>query len=306
MTKPVSSLLAKLLKIRLNRFVRNLDGLERGDIEALHRVRVASRRIRELVPVLQLDGGRTRKLGRRLRRVTSRLGAMREFDVLLLLVDELHVSKPAHQAALRRVRARVVGDRDAARKRLKAKLPPDKLRRLGRRLKRVHEALSKRAEPQPTVQQARTLQWAIEARVARRATALQTAIESAGAVYLPERLHDVRIASKKLRYALELSEQTRGTRNTPPVRALKRVQGLLGRVHDLQVLLERVREVQAELVPPNLTAWSELNDLVTTLEDMCRRLHARYVRERTTIDALTRRKASNGAGQRQRADRKAG
>jgi CHAD domain-containing protein len=91
-TKPVSSLLAKLLKIRLNRFVRNLDGLERGDIEALHRVRVASRRIRELVPVLQLDAGRTRKLGRRLRKVTSRLGAMREFDVLLLLVDELHVS----------------------------------------------------------------------------------------------------------------------------------------------------------------------------------------------------------------------
>ena len=302
----MSSLLARLLNIRLNRFVRNLDGVERGDIEALHRVRVASRRIRELVPVLQLDGGSTRKLGRRLRKVTTRLGLIREFDVLLLLIDELHVSRPTHQAALRRIRAQVVSDRDSARKRLKGKLPPDKLRRLARKLKRVHDALSKRAVPKPTVEQARALQWAIEARVARRAAALQTAIESAGAVYLPERLHDVRIASKKLRYAVELWEQMRGARNSPPVRALKRVQGLLGRVHDLQVLIERVREVQAELAPPNLTAWSELNDLVTTLEDMCRRLHARYVRERASIDALTRRKGSNGAGLRQRIDRKAG
>jgi CHAD domain-containing protein len=304
--KPVSSLLAKLLKVRLNRFVRNLDGVERGDIEALHRVRVASRRIRELVPVLQLDGSSTRKLGRRLRKVTTRLGSIREFDVLLLLIDELHMSRPTHQAALRRIRAQVVSDRDSARKRLKAKLPSDKLRRLARKLKRVHDGLSKRGVAKPTVQQARALQWAIEARVARRAAALQTAMESAGAVYLPERLHDVRIASKKLRYAVELSEQTRGVRNTPPVRALQRVQGLLGRVHDLQVLIERVREVQAELSPPNLTAWSELNDLVTTLEDMCRRLHARYVRERASIEALMRRKGANGAAVRQRADRKAG
>jgi hypothetical protein len=41
----------------------------------------------------------------------------------------------------------------------------------------------------------------------------------------------------------------------PAVHALKRVQGLLGRMHDLQVLIERVREVQASLTPPSLAAW---------------------------------------------------
>jgi CHAD domain-containing protein len=192
------------------------------------------------------------------------------------------------------------------RKRLKSRLSKAALHRLGRKLDRVYEDLSDR-KGKASGDQLRALQWGIEARIARRATALQAAITAAGAVYLPDRLHDVRIASKKLRYALELLEQTRGERNTPPVRALKRVQALLGRVHDLQVLIERMRETQAELSPPNLTAWRELNDLVATLEDMCRRLHARYVRERAAVvDALTRRKGPVTAASRPRADRKAG
>ena len=41
-TKPVDNV-AKLLKTRLNRFSRGLEDLERGDVAALHRVRVASR-----------------------------------------------------------------------------------------------------------------------------------------------------------------------------------------------------------------------------------------------------------------------
>ena len=36
---------------------------------------------------------------------------------------------------------------------------------------------------------------------------LKVAIETAGPVYLPDRVHAVRIALKKLRYAIELAEQ---------------------------------------------------------------------------------------------------
>ena len=36
-------------------FTRVLTGVEQGDVRALHRARVASRRLRELLPVLQLD-----------------------------------------------------------------------------------------------------------------------------------------------------------------------------------------------------------------------------------------------------------
>jgi len=306
---PNANSVIKLLKTRLNHFAGGLDTVERGDVAALHRVRVASRRMRELIPVLQLQGNTGRKLGRRLRKVTRRLGVVRELDVLLLLIDELHVSRPVHQPALRRIRAEVAVARDAARKRLRSHLPIDTLRRLAKKLRRTVERLSEAQERSPRKRGERSdrdLRWAIDARVAQRSARLSDAMVGAGAVYLPERLHDVRIASKKLRYALELWERLRGERNTPAVRALKRVQALLGRMHDLQVLIERAREVQASLTPPSLSTWRELDELVVALEDMCRRLHARYVRERGALESLTRRAGTSGVASRLRADQKAG
>jgi CHAD domain-containing protein len=129
----------------------------------------------------------------------------------------------------------------------------------------------------------KTLTWAVDARVANRAARLASAMREAGAVYLPERLHAVRIAVKKVRYAMELSADLRGDRKPESIAPLKRMQELLGRMHDLQVLIEHVREYQASLTPPSLQAWRELDELVTTLEDMCRRLHARYVHERDAV-----------------------
>ena len=108
----------------------------------------------------------------------------------------------------------------------------------------------------------------------------------AGALYLPERLHVVRIAVKKLRYALELSVELAGLKTDADLRALKRTQKVLGRMHDVQMLIERVRAVQASLAPPNVTVWRELDVLMTSLEDECRMLHARYMRGRETLAAL--------------------
>src|SRR5262245_34996096 len=97
-----------LIKPRLDRFTRALRGLDDGDVKALHRARVASRRLRELVPVLQLPPDLARKLSRRLRKVTKRLGNVRELDVLLQLTDDLRASHPRHDAALRRLRSAIV------------------------------------------------------------------------------------------------------------------------------------------------------------------------------------------------------
>src|SRR5258706_6577413 len=114
---------SELLKRRLDAFGRMLKGTEEGDVRALHRARVASRRLRELMPMLQLGHGVSRKLARRLRSVTARLGAVRELDALLLSIDELHVSRRARGAALGRVGVTVAKDRDLARKRLATELP---------------------------------------------------------------------------------------------------------------------------------------------------------------------------------------
>ena len=134
------------------------------------------------------------------------------------------------------------------------------------------------------------MRWAVEARAAHRAVRLQAAARTAGGVYLPERLHAVRIELKKLRYALELSAELAGHKKTTPMfHTLRREQNVLGRMHDLQVLIDQVREVQASLSPPNVGAWRELDALVVALEDDCRRLHGRYVRERDKLMSITNR-----------------
>lgn len=271
----------ELLERRLGRFTRMLHGLDDSDIRALHRTRVASRRLRELLPVLQLQGKVTAELARRLQKITQRLGKIRELDVLLLLIESLRATGRHDVESLALVSTAIARERVEARKRLEARLPLRELRRVGAKLGKIGAAFKSddqgallRRAPQ------RALRWAVDARIERRGEALKSAIEHAGAVYLPERLHAVRIALKKFRYAVELGDEIAADgKLTAPLRLLKRHQDLLGRWHDRQVLIDRVRQVQASLMPPKVAAWRGLDQLVNALENDCRGLHARYVRQ---------------------------
>jgi len=277
----------RLIRTHIDRFSRALRGVERGDAGSLHRARVATRRLRELVPLLQLDGHAADKLTRRLRSVTHQLGAVREQDVLLGLVDELHDDRRASGDALARVGMVVARDRDAARQRMLDRMPVADMRRLARKLRTIADQLED--APRDT----RTVRWALEARVARRAARLASSLRDAGAVYLPERLHAARIDVKKLRYVLEVAGTLVDARVREDVAALTRAQDALGRMHDLQVLLDRVRTVQATLAPPNVTVWRALDTLVRQLDDECRRLHARYMKERPQLEAIATRLAGD-------------
>ena len=293
---PVSTTRSELLKKRVDQFSRVLHAVEKGDVRALHQARVTSRRMRELIPMLQLDRHNARKLGRRLRKVTTRLGTVRELDVLLLLIDELHVSgRRGAGGGLGRVGVRVAKRRDEARKRLFAHLPIAEMSRLARKLDRIVDGLrdAERASSKTAV---RSWRWAIDARVAGRASRLSAAMADAGALYLPERLHAVRIALKKLRYAVELSAEAAGERFGADLGPLKRGQDLLGRMHDMQMLIEQVRQTQASLAPPSVTVWRDLDTLVLSLEDDCRRLHARYMRIRDALAAVTARRGDHPQG----------
>lgn len=275
-----------------------LKGARQGDTRALHRARIASRRLREVLPILRLDRDVTRKLNRRLRKVTRRLGAVRELDVMLLLIDELHVSRREHRAALSRIGVAAARSRDAARRRLFGRRGSAQLARVVKKL--GHASEKRRAADEERSKDGgaeRARRWAVDARVARRASRLHDAIADAGAVYLPDRLHEVRLAIKKLRYALELSLELAGQRSSADVRVLKRGQDVLGRMHDLQGLADRARQVQASLTPPNLMVWRDLDALVDALEDECRRLHARYMRLRDPLAAIAERLSARRKGE---------
>src|SRR5690349_1231346 len=118
---------AALLHKRVEQFTRMSHGIDRGDVPALHRTRVATRRLREILPVLPLDPEVSRKLGLRLRKITVRLGVVRELDVLAMLVEELQKSGQHDGRALQLVATAIAEDRARARERLMAKLPKAEL-----------------------------------------------------------------------------------------------------------------------------------------------------------------------------------
>jgi CHAD domain-containing protein len=269
-----------LLNTRLERFTRMLHGFAEGDVRALHRTRVASRRLREILPVLELDPDVARRLGKRLRKVTERLGVVRELDVLTLLIEELHDSDKYDSATLARLATAVAEARSRARDRLFAKLSTGELRRIATKLGRVAGDLRDHRKA------SRGWQWAVEARLTHRATVLKHALIEAGALYLPERLHAVRIAVKKLRYALEVAADATGVAAAGDLRTLKRGQEILGRLHDVQILIDRVRQIQASMEPPDVSKWRNIDVLIMALENDCRRLHARFMRHQATVRAV--------------------
>ena len=286
----------RVFQDRLHAFTHERPRVDAGNVEAVHRTRVASRRLRELIPLLALDADVARRLNRDLRKVTTQLGAVRELDVLMLLIEELGDSHQYSATALRTLRTTAAQARVSARQRLSAKLPTAKLKRLGRRLERVSKSLH---GDDLTVERNRASGsgsrhvwfWALEARLAQRAARVRAAIERAGAVYVPEHLHRVRIAVKKLRYAAELSAGATHKRIATDIAALRAAQDSLGRLHDLEVLLSRAREAQA-LCPPDLTTWRDLGALVHVVENDCRHLHARYMSDRTHLLTTANRMAA--------------
>src|SRR5579864_5267900 len=126
---------------RLDAFTRELEDIEAGDVDALHHTRVASRRLRELLPLLELDRDVARTLARRLRKATRQLGIVRELDVLMLLIHELKENSQYSTVALKQIGAMAAQAGAAARERLSAKLPRAKLERLARKLDRVCKGL---------------------------------------------------------------------------------------------------------------------------------------------------------------------
>ena len=266
-----------IIRQRLAALSRTLPGARKGDVQAVHQARVATRRIREALPLVAR--GRTGKsLKKSVRKLTRALGPVRELDVALMNLDQLRNSGDVSEAAIARLRQLITEERQrlgAEMVRLISHFNLEKFQ------KKAVEAVAHGPEPSGSRDPRRIA--AALGRTARRAEGLHAAIDNAAGIYLPDRLHQVRITVKKLRYALEIAQDLSGSRATTRVRTLKRVQDLLGRMHDLEMLIARTRAVQGRAGAPNLSLSADLDRLVRRLENECRRLHARYMNERKAL-----------------------
>lgn len=262
-----------LLRRRTRAVLEPLPQAIAGDPAALHRARVASRRLREALPVVGAwphATGARRGVQKLAKRLTRALGSVRELDVALQILEERAVGgEGAPVTAIDRARGVVRLEREGRRAEMLRRLQrvsPDKLRR---RLEALGQEIA--GAPQETWRRA------LAARLAQRARRLQQAIAKAGPIYLPDRLHAVRIAAKKLRYTLELAAEVGVADARPLVAAVRRAQTKLGRLQDLQVVLKQIDGASGEPgVEP--AARAGLAMLARSLEEEARRAHGRYLR----------------------------
>ncbi len=101
-----------------------------------------------------------------------------------------------------------------------------------------------------------------------------------------ERLHDMRIAAKRLRYVLEVTHVCFGPYAQEAVKRTKELQDLLGEIHDCDVhepevigVIEALRDQAVAAGDPALhaDAWRGLNALVVHLRARRRQLFAEFL-----------------------------
>jgi CHAD domain-containing protein len=246
-----------------------------GAADAVHDSRVTTRRIREVLALVPAVPGRDGKddVAAGYQKVGRALGKVRDIDVQIALIENLEAHAPQTAPSLVLVR------QDHERARL------SRMRELIKTLERLDVAglIHLVAAGHPTGLRTRLTSngWRHQLRrlaVERSHTALD-AITHATGVYFPKRAHRARIAIKQLRYAAEIAEHTGFSEMGPAIAALKRGQGILGDLHDRQVLSDRVDSYADHqgVVAEHLTITRHV------LEGEVLNLHAKYLCRRESL-----------------------
>jgi CHAD domain-containing protein len=234
-----------VLRQEIAELVGCADGLRHADPESVHQARVASRRIREILPLFagaHPDAAAT--LQALLKKLGRWLGAVRELDVTTELIDRESQRLPFAAPVFARLRIMLASER------------PKAQRRLIKRLERV--GLLRQARPIADgawsavgdgIMAPRSWTATLRDRVHDRLVNLDNALQGMAGVYFPNRTHKTRIAVKQLRYSLELAHAAGVWRIPATLKVLRRVQGKLGDLHDLQVLIDRLDASDGDATP---------------------------------------------------------
>ena len=238
----------KVLRFHLARMIAKEAGTRSGEnAEDLHSMRVATRRQRAAWRIFgeAFRAKRTKAHRGRLREVASRLGAVRDLDVLIEAADQYRADLPiTEQRSLEPLLAAWRTHRDDARLLLLRELDSDGYRRwLDDYAEFVrHEGVA--ALPVAPTDPHRVRDTA--------ASRIQAAYEQVRA-YEPvlrwadvETLHELRIAGKWLRYSLEFVRETLGPDADALIARVTALQDHLGLLHDADVSAHQARDFLVE------------------------------------------------------------
>ncbi|MGH9349358.1 MAG: CHAD domain-containing protein, partial [Vicinamibacterales bacterium] len=121
-----------LIRQRLRVLDKHLPLAAKGDVEALHQTRVASRRLREALPLVAA-GARGRRLRRQVRKIMQALGPVRDLDVALQILDEVEQAGETSRSAVARLRQAVSRERQMLHADMQRRLEACDLARLRKR-----------------------------------------------------------------------------------------------------------------------------------------------------------------------------
>lgn len=218
--------------------------IDSTDIEYIHRMRVASRRLRAAQAVFDplLFRKRSEPWETAIKKVTRSLGAARDLDIQIETIRRfrLMVEDPRSQPGANRLFLRLLQTRVSAQKkviRVVKDFSNDKVvKQFEARLQKLAPVEGYSPSPDPQI-----LKLSAESALQK----LDILLGFQPFVDHPEsilELHDMRIAAKRLRYTLELFAPLYKDGFKSWLKSLKEVQDLLGYMHDCDVWLEFIPE----------------------------------------------------------------
>lgn len=242
---------------RLDEMFQHTEGVRLGeDIEAVHDMRVGSRRLVAAMKVFaaSFPGPEYQDLLREARRVTRRLGAVRDLDVLIDHYERLRENaKPEEQVGIEYFLAIHDRLRNRARKPMLAALEEMEKDHLGGRIRRyleeesqayrfgLHSPVGHRQVVDPMGPFRHAAPPILEDRY-RTYYSFEQYVDDPEEV---EQLHEMRIAAKWLRYTMELFAPAYQDVLKSQISAVKKIQELLGDLHDSDVRLDILRALAA-------------------------------------------------------------
>ena len=214
-----------------------------GSAAAVHEMRVAARHIDVLLRVFHGYGPAWAVQSRgRVRGLIKALGAVRDCDVHIAFLDKTLASlTPEQRAAFDPVRARLVSEQVKARGRLLSALESPPVQAFVREWRENLSAArpgSMRAQRKLTAVAAREL-------VRDQARALRKRARRLDENSPPDAFHEVRIRAKRLRYTLDAFASLYGEAAQEYIRALAKLQTVLGEYNDSKTRERRFTELVA-------------------------------------------------------------
>ena len=213
--------------------------LDWSDPEGVHSMRVASRRLRsalrDFTPYLRKRG--VNSVQKRLKSLAGVLGEVRDHDVAIIALEEIEKRAPADVSpTLKQFIDTRKDRREQAREELKLVLDKTQLDQLQSDFVAAVDAATstKASQPAPQI----TYLKMSRAVILDRLKELEKLSTDLFKPFEVETLHEMRIAAKRLRYAVELFQRCWGRSISTYAKRAARVQTALGDLHDCDVWIE--------------------------------------------------------------------